>query len=67
MPDSSAPTTPRICLAAHLPRPGGLVTGFASGHRPKGPVALPLFRFGRHHPASTNQVRVAARAKESII
>ncbi len=80
MTDSTAPTAPRFsCLAslvtgalrlpraAHLPRPSGLVTGFASGHPPKGFVPGALFPFGVHRPASTIQVRVAARAAESII
>jgi hypothetical protein len=60
MATSPTPTTPRHRLAAHLPRPSGLVTGFASGHPPKGSVALPLFPFVGHRPASTIQNRVAA-------
>ncbi len=63
---STTHTTPRSCLAAHLPRPGGLVTGFASGRPPKGSVALPLFPFAGR-PASTIQNRGAARAAEETV
>jgi hypothetical protein len=55
MAPSTTPTTPRHCLAA------------PDRHPPKGSVALPLFPFGVHRPASTIQGRVAARAAEVTI
>jgi hypothetical protein len=55
MTDPTTPTTPRNCLAA------------PDRHPPKEPVPGALFPFGVHRPASTIQVRVAARAAVSII
>jgi hypothetical protein len=55
MAGSSTPTTAWRCLAA------------PDRHPPKGPVALPLFPFGVHRPASTIHDHAAARAAEPTI
>ena len=55
MTESATPTVPWGCLAA------------PDRHPSKGPVALPLFPFVVHRPASTIQARGAAAAAESII
>jgi len=53
--DSPTPTPPRGYLAA------------PDRHPTKGPVAMPLFPFIVHRPASTIQARGAAAAEESTI
>ena len=52
---SPTPTAPRGCLAA------------PDRHPSNGPVALPLFPFDVHRPASTIQARGTAAAEEAII
>jgi hypothetical protein len=49
------------------PAPGCTRSAAQDGTRQKGPVALPLFPFGVHRPASTVHAHPGTAAAQSII